>query len=180
MTRTVLRPAACLGFTLALSLFAGAPPAGAEKPPDRSPGLKPLERLVGTWREESVSRPAAWTPREERETQTVQSEWVLEGAYLQMKEKGKESEAIQLITFDPDKKVFRRWRFTSGRTLTESTGRWDEKSGTWTWTADMGEGVTLRSTWRVVDANTMEGTAVATDGAGKVYLDLRSKTTRVK
>ena len=166
-----------------LSLYGPVPSgAGAADPgPPKPAELKVLDRLVGSWQEESISKPAEWTPKEERTKATITTEWVLGGWFVQVKERSDDNqEAIHMITYDVERKAYRRWRFNSTGGAGEATGKWDEDSKTFTWTRTLEKDITLVSRWKLVDKDTMEETAIAKDKNGKVYLDVTGKTTRRK
>jgi hypothetical protein len=169
--------AGLLGLCGTFQYAAGVADQDSAKPAE----LKVLDRLVGNWQEEEISKPAEWTPKEERTKSTSTTEWVLGGRFVQMKERGNDNlEVVQMITYDVDKKVYRRWRFTSGGTATETTGKWDEDSKTLTWTGTLAKDISFVSRWKMTSKDTMEGAAIAKDGSGKVYLDVASKSTRRK
>jgi hypothetical protein len=158
---------------LGLSSRAGDVPA---KPPE----LKVLERLIGTWESDVISKPAEWTPKEVRTKGTLTREWVLNGRFVQEKGGDLQNPNLCLFTYDVQKKAYRFWLFDSAGTAMELTGHWDEASKTMTWKAELGNGITTSGPMRFVDANTIEWQAVAKDKAGKVYHHMEGKVTRKK
>lgn len=143
----------------------------AQDRPPKPPELKVLERFVGTWDAEMISKPAAWTPKEVKTTGTNKYEWVLDGRFLQDTEQnGDGSEVFGLWTFDATAKIYRGWFFGSEGNVVEWKGQWDEGLRM---EADLGNGVVLTGVNRFPDKDTYEWTLVAKDKDGKVYLDVK-------
>ena len=92
-----------------------------------------------------------------RETGTFRNSWSLNGWFIEYRGRldGGKDEELQLMTYDVEKKVYRRWYFDSHGTTSESTGKWDAKTATLTWTSDLGDGITAVSEWRIVDKDTL-------------------------
>lgn len=161
--------------------YFASPCHSSAQPPAKPPELKVLERFIGKWKIETISKPAEWTPKEERFTGTSTNEWVLDGWFQHHKVKDDQgTEGIELLTFDPRMKTYRYWSFFSNGLIKEMTGEWDEKSKTFTTKADIGNGITVVGKMHFIDSDNRESTVVAKDAAGKVYLDLRGKLTRQK
>jgi hypothetical protein len=164
---------------LAVTVF--VPTIKAQDDPPKPPELKVLEQLVGTWKDEATFKTAIWTPKERKESTTQQGEWALKGRFLSLRGRnGDGGEDLQLMTFDPDQKAFRRWYFDSEGNATESTGQWDEKTRTLTWTGSLGDGVTAVSVWKFTDKNTLDWTRIAKDDKGKIYVNIEGKSVRQK
>jgi hypothetical protein len=150
--------------------------------PAKPPELKVLERFVGTWNVEAVTKPAVWTPTEKREKCVEYNEMVLDGWFLHGSSKsadGKTS-AIVMNTYDPVNKEYRIRRFTSGGLCDELTGQWDESTSTLTVRGDLGHGITLNAAFHLTDEDHREYHVVAKDGEGKVYFDVQATVTRRK
>jgi hypothetical protein len=144
--------------------------------------LKVLDRLVGTWNDEVVFKVSESNPKERRETWTYSNKWTLQGGFLESrgrKSDGKD-EDLQLMTFDPEKKSFRKWYFSPDGYVAEASGQWDEKTSTLTWTNDLGDGSTGVSSWRFADKDTTVWTRVIKDKKGKVETRIEGKGTRQK
>ena len=147
----------------------------------KPPELKVLEKFVGKWKYEYVSKPAAWTPKEVRGAGKTTNEWVLDGRFQQHRSKDVDgTEGIEVLTYDPRQKAFRIWGFFSDGLIKEMTGEWDEKSQTFTAKQNIGNDITVVWKMRFIDNANREGTLVAKDGAGKIYFDGRAKLTRQK
>ena len=151
---------------------------GSSKPPE----LKVLERFVGTWDCDAAMKPAVWTPKELREKTVEVNELVMDGWFLKGSSKTQDGKttAILMNTFDPVQKKFRIWRFAPGGSCEELTGRWDEATSTLTITTDLGNGVTSKAAFHLIDKDHREYHVVAKDGDGKVYLDVHGTLTRRK
>lgn len=168
---------------LVLVLFSGffsSARAGDDKP-KKPEELKVLDRLIGSWKDEATFKVSEWTKKERQETASFQNSWTLNGWFVQYQGRnGDGSEDLQLMTFDVEKKVFRKWYYDSEGNVSESSGKWDAKTETLTWTGDLGDGITAVSVWRFVDKDTTIWSRVAKDGKGKIYLNIEGKATRQK
>lgn len=154
---------------------------GGEQPP-KPPELKVLERFVGTWDGDVVMKPAVWTPKEVREKTVEVNELVMDGWFLQGSSKTRDGKthAILMNTFDPVQKTFRIWRFVPGGSCKELSGKWDEATSTLTITSELGNGITSKAAFHLIDKDHREYHVVAKDGDGKVYLDMHGTVTRRK
>jgi len=176
-----LRTTVAVGLLLVPGAFraiADQPKKSDEKPAE----LKILERFVGTWKDEAVYKPSVSTPKERRETSTSRYEWSLNGWFLV--ERGKTTdgdEDLQILTFDPKKRAYRRWYFDSDGNIRESSGKWDDKSSTFTWTGSLDEeGTTVVSVWKFTDKDTLDWTWTSKDKEGKVVGRIEGKSVRQK
>jgi hypothetical protein len=143
--------------------------------------LRVLERLLGTWKEEATYKKAEWVEKERRETAVYRFELSLKGQFIVSRGRSNDDEEdLQVMTFDHDKKAYRRWYFDSTGSFRHSTGQWDEKTSTLTWTGPMGEGITAVSVWKHTDKDTLVWSLVAKDKQGKVYLNIEGKSVRQK
>ncbi len=152
---------------------------GAE--PVKPPELKVLEKFVGTWDCEIVTKPAVWTPEEKREKAMEVNEMALDGWFLHGSSKTPDGKTLVIMmnTYDPERKKFHFWRF-AGRGCEEADGQWDETTSTLTITTDQGNGVTTKAAFHVIDGDHREYHIVAKDGDGKVYVNIQGKVTRRK
>jgi hypothetical protein len=153
---------------------------GSEGPP-KPPELKVLERFVGTWDAQSISKPAVWTPEEVREEFVEVRELVLDGWFLEGKARaadGKAGHFSWMMTYDVARKEYRTWLFVTGGFSIQWSGQWDEATKTFSFTGDAGNGVTYKGTTHFIDKDHYEFRLKATDGDGKVYQDLKNTLTR--
>jgi hypothetical protein len=150
--------------------------------PTKPPELKLLEKFVGTWDCEVVVKPAVWTPKEKREKSVEVNEMSLDGWFLHGTSKTTDGKtnAILMNTYDPAKKEYRIWRFTSGGSCEEMTGKWDEATATLTIATELGHDVTQTAAFHLIDKDHREYHVVAKDSDGKVYLDVQATVTRRK
>jgi hypothetical protein len=116
---------------LALAVLMRADVRGQESsaPP---PEMKPLKRLLGTWKVEQIVK----VPKETRSTNlVVKRELVLGGRFIQemggFDNKGKPT-FTGMYTYDAAKKDYRYWFFLSSGFCWEPRGTWDESSQTFT------------------------------------------------
>jgi len=161
-----------VGSYVVLAMVFGQVARAAEEAAPKPPELKVLDRLVGTWDSESISRPAEWTPKEVRLTAVLTREWVLGGRFVQ--ERASDSnkmEATVMFGFDPQKKVYRVWRFDSEGSALEMTLQWDEATQTLSGQTDLGNGLTNTTSIHFIDNDTHEWKGVVKDAAGKVFFD---------
>jgi hypothetical protein len=152
----------------------------ADKGPARPAELKVLDRLIGSWEWETVSKPAVWTPEEVKAKGTLTREWVLNDRFVMEKGGTKDSPNWCMFTFDEQRKTYRFWIFTSTGNTMEFAGQWDEKSETMTWKCDLGNGITSSGPQHFIDKDNLEFHAVAKDKEGKIYHDLMGKIKRKK
>ncbi len=171
-----------LAFVIGLLIVVNATIVLGDEGPPKPPELKVLERFVGTWDCTVVIKPAVWTPKEKREKSVEVNEMTLDGWFLHgtSKTTDDKTNASLMNTFDPVKKEYRIWRFTRGGSCKEMTGQWDEATTTLTITTDLGQGITQKANFHLIDTDHREYHVVAKDGDGKVYLDVRGTVTRRK
>lgn len=150
--------------------------------PPKPTELKVLEKFVGTWDCEVVVRPAVWTPKEVRETSVEVNEMALDGWFLQGSSKTRDGKttAILMNTYDPVHKRYRIWRFRPGGSCEEMAAQWDEATTTLAITTDLGNGVTSKTAFHLIDRDHRDYHNIAKDGNGKVYLDIQGTVTRRK
>ncbi len=159
-------------------VFAAAVAHAAE--PEKPAELKVLDRLVGKWDSESVSKVAEWTPKEGRAKGVLTREWVLDGRYVQETSKQSDGDAMVMFTYDTSKRAYRWWMFNSHGNNIDMAGQWNEKTQTLTCTSELGNGLTNISTIHFLDADTHKWTAIVKDGQGKVFFDAGGTCTRRK
>lgn len=99
--------------------------AGDDGPSDKVPELKALDHYAGSWDTEITSKNPPFTKG------TVTAKWVLDGRFLQQTAEGKDGPTVfkymSLMTYDPNKKVYRSWIFLSDGFAAESEGSWNAK-----------------------------------------------------
>ena len=152
------------------------------EPPARPAELKELDRLVGTWKvAEFVAKKAEWTPEEVRGSGDVATtKWIMDGWFLEdRKTPANGAEHLGIWHYDQGEKAFHYTMFqVPGGNRADVTVHWNEKTKAFEGTAPHPNGVTMRTSTRFPNKDTKEWTAIATDAAGKVYLDLTCKEVR--
>jgi hypothetical protein len=84
-----------------------------------------------------------------------------------------------LMTYDGVRAGYRSWWFSSQGFTSESTGVWDTKTSTMTWTNEQdGFATTIKT--RFEDADRIEWDVVTKDGAGATLFLMNGKSVRVK
>ena len=142
------------------------------------PEMKALERLLGTWKVEQIVK----VPKETRSTNlVVKRELVLGSRFVQamggFDDKGKPTYK-GMYTYDSNRKTYRYWFFLSGGFYSESTGTWDERSQTFTFTNRPRRGVTGVITLRLLDETTFVFSIISRDTSGKISYHLEGKSIR--
>jgi hypothetical protein len=163
-----------------VALLAALTIAAPARPADPSPEQKVLDQFTGTWKSTFKTLKSEWTPEEVAGTSTVTGERVLGGAYLQEKHaNGDGTSGLVLRTYDPERKAYRGWWFSSAGHAEESVGTWDEKTGTFTWKSEAA-GRTMTITQKFADADTLVWDVAVKAADGKVLFRMEGKATRVK
>lgn len=180
MQTTSIRMLSLLFFVGCLPVFRIAPIHAAEDDTSKPPELKVLERLVGRWNSETVSRVAEWTPKETRATGVLTREWVLDGRFVQENSKQSDTDAIVMFTYDSSKKEYRWWMFNAKGHAMEMAGQWDEPSKTFSFKADLGNGLVNTSTMHFIDNDMHKWRASVKDRQGKLYFDAEGTCKRTK
>jgi hypothetical protein len=150
-------------------------------PPLNSPEQKVLDRFLGSWRTNYKLLKAEWTPEEKQLTADYVTSRELGERFIQ--ERSKHSDGgtgLSLSTYDPERKCYRGWWFSSTGQTSESTGKWDADARTMTWTSTGDQPMATTARQRFVDTDTLEWDVVVRDRTGKVYFRMEGKSTRVK
>ena len=169
------------GILLTTLLFVMTLP-GEPAAPAVPPAMDALRPFAGTWTEtEFVSKVAEWTPKEvRRQGGSATTQPILSGQYLVDDRTGSPEGSGHhgVWSWNAEEKAFHYTYFGGAGDRMELTGHWDAASKTMTTSGPMPNGVTMHGTIHFPDPNTKEWHVVATDAAGKVYLDMTSKETR--
>jgi len=151
-----------------------------QEPSAPPPEMKVLEKLVGTWNVEQTVK----VPEESRSTNlVVKREVVLGGRFVHemggFDDKGKPS-FTGMYTYDSNRKTYRHWLFLSGGGYSESTGTWDERSQTFTFTNRPSWGGTGVITLRFPDETAFAFSIISKNPGGTVGYHLEGKAVRQK
>ncbi len=170
---------AIIGMSVVVLVFGGMS-AKAQTP--KSSELKVLDRMVGSWRVESVS----WQGQrddEEQSTGAVITTWSLQGQYIELRvtdSDGKE-ELLELITYDSDAGVYKVWAFSPNSPKpAHLTMRWNESKKTLTGKVDLGNGITMQTTLRFIGKDRYKFTTTTKDASGNVLVERKGKVFRKK
>ena len=164
-------------------LLSGLPSEAQETTPNPlSPELKPLQRFIGSWEQQVVSKPAEWTPDKTTMTCPVTVNWILRGRMIEHRcvwSPGKRH-GLCLMAYDAENKEYRQFYFDSngGIPRGENRGKWDEATKTFTWTGRLANGIMTTQAHQFIDNDRQEWTLVFKDSTGKVCLDMEAKAKR--
>lgn len=168
--------AAGSAFVLGFAVAAGQPPQHAGPPPVEQ---KVLDRFVGTWTTTFTVPEAEWTPKARNGTAKVQVARVLGGAFVQEQHANGDGTSGQVLrTYDAERKAYRGWVFMSNGQSQESTGTWNARSLTFTWTAKEKAG-TSTLVQRFLDADTIDWDLSIKGGGGAEVFRMEGRTTRM-
>jgi hypothetical protein len=159
----------------------GAADASEKPAAPASPEHKVLDRFAGTWDTEASFRRFGAGARDETFQGATTVDWTLGGRFLQWRgnHPGR-LEDLQVVTYDPARKAYRHWYFSSEGIAEESTGQWNETTRTMTWRGDLPGGRTLVHEVCFPDRDTQEWKLAVKDAEGKVLVEGHGKLTRRK
>jgi hypothetical protein len=148
------------------------------------PELQVLNHWVGKWDGEMTVKPNAGSPNGIQAKGAVAAEWVLNGRFVQQTSTAEAGDGVPamkvttLMTYDTRRRVYRSWMFFSSGAVTESDGRWDEKSRTMTSTSrDAESGGTGTITATFAADGTERWRIIEKDRDGKVVSEATGKNT---
>jgi hypothetical protein len=141
-----------------------------------------LKRFVGDWKTEITIKAAEWNPEERTVRGEIAIKPILRNRFIEETgtSLGDETDHRVLWGYDTGRQVFRCWFFDSNGAAIDWSGKWNERTKTIVSEASLEGGIKAYSEHHFVDANNYEWKTVAKDAAGKVYLDMQGKHTRVK
>lgn len=84
------------------------------------------------------------------------------------------------MTYDEQQQTYRYWWFNSDGNTIVSTGTWDEKTKTFTWTSPAVNGISATMTDHFVDNNTREWNVLVKDANGDVVFEMSGKSAKRK
>ena len=117
-------------------------------------------------------------------TATVTVNWILRGRMLQHKVVWSpfDIEALAVMTYDAEGKVYRHWYFDSTGAIPRGagSGKWDESTQTLTWKGTSAAGITTTQAHRFIDKDTLEWMVLVKDSNGKVHLNMTAEAKRKK
>jgi hypothetical protein len=149
----------------------------AQGPAPDVPELKLLDHYAGQWEDEIAGRPDM--------RRSELGEWILEGRFLRQTwstESGDGSPSahgITLMTFDPQRQVYRSWAFLATGSVIENEGLWDPVTKTFTWghsVANKAERVITKASF--TEKATQSWSIVKTDEHDKVLREVSGRSVR--
>lgn len=152
----------------------------AAMPSDSSSVKSPLQRYIGSWQGEVKVDGAAVEPH--RYTQSNTFAWTLDGHFLE--ERGSAtngSSFIGLWTLDARSGRYRAHYFSAPtREIVVITHDWNERTLTFSGSADLGGGTQLLAEDRFIDDDTYEWSITISDASGKILTRMRAREQRVE
>lgn len=169
---------AIIGTIVAVLIFGGM---STEAQTPKSPELKVLDRLVGSWRVEVVARQA--NGEEKKSTATGVAKWSLQGQYIESRTTDSDGKqvALSLYTYDSDAGVYKIWSFVSNSSRpTVTTLLWHESKETFKGRVDLGNGFTVQTTGRFIGNDRHDWTGTTKDAFGNVLVEMEANYSRKK
>jgi hypothetical protein len=146
-----------------------------------APELKVLDRYAGTWDGQSTVKPGPLVLQESHHEDAAVAKWVLGGMFLRVDAKMADgAEAVQMMTWDAQKRQYRHWFFHSNHPPTESSGEWDEKRPGFAWKISPPPGMTAGITDQWISEKRRDWKYLLNDADGKVLLEVNGTSTRRK
>ena len=181
MSRSIRRPLIALSI-IALPLCLLLTRASAQEVPPKHDNLKLLERFVGAWDEEMTIKQSPWNPEAKSGAGSITAKWTLDGRFLEIRSSSKldGTQGLSIMGHDMNTDSLRGWFFHSYGFNHVSTGTWDEKTKTLSWTGDMGNGMKITSSDKFTDDDHFEWQFQIKDGNGQVMYDMTGKAKRQK
>jgi hypothetical protein len=143
--------------------------------------MKPLQRMIGAWHDEIVTKVAEGSSVETSTSYTSRISPILGGHFVRHEAADNDGNVvyIAILTFDPKQEVYRQWNFRSNGPVSESRGQWGAATDTLTLTHE-GQEITGRRTIHFLDEETKEWSLVYRDPQGKIHVHIDGKSTRQK
>jgi hypothetical protein len=169
--------------SLAVFLTLIAIPSGtrsADAPPD-GPEQAVLDKCVGKWRNTYKVPKAEWTPQEKSGTADVSAVRAVGGRFVEEKSEHSDgTSTMRVLTYDPQRKCYRGWYFSSAGQTAETTGKWDGDSKTMTWTSVGEAAFTTTVVNRFVDDDHANWDVTVKDGTDTTLFRMEGTSVRVK
>ena len=162
-------------YSLLLLLILCAASVGAELSPEQ----QHLNRYVGEWDGTLSSLPDGKI--------RISCEWILDGTFLRHSltvvpaPGAPPVSALQLMTYDSAKGIYRAWSFYSNGSSVQGEGAWDAASHTFTWTnRDEASGTTTVTKVSFPDADSESTITQTRNRDGEVVSEIRGTKTKRK
>jgi hypothetical protein len=165
-----------------LGALLSGPGASTQEPsPALKSALAPLGRLAGTWEKRFMIYKSEWATEEQTRTGTHSCQWILNDRHLQ--ETGRDSDGtayMSVYSYDAEAKAYRVSVFRSNGSTWQMSGTWDAESSTFTWSQELGEGIRLTASYRLVKPDEFRFSYLAKKSDGKVYYRVEGTGKRVE
>ncbi len=123
------------------------PELGALAAPIKGELTPVLERRLGTWDNVVAIRPLVGEETKLTSTDTIEKAFGGTFLHLRSVRQGDSNEAVQLVTYDPVRKLYRMWTDSAQGSVIAWDGVWDEKAQVLTWKANLQGGLTGMMKW---------------------------------
>lgn len=167
-----VNPMTLVVLTIALAL------PGRLEPAQATPEAV-LRLFVGVWRTEALIRHPGPPPREARTSGRAAGRLILDG-YVEFRTTSIEPPGVtelQVMSYDPDARVFRQWVSDSDGYRHEAIGRWDPATSTLRWQGQAA-GATFVIDDRWVSRDRLEWTLTRTAPDGRVLQTIQGLVSR--
>jgi hypothetical protein len=151
----------------------------------QTPEQKVLDQLLGTWSEETTEFKAKWISEEKHTIGVSSYARILGGRFVRetWEDTEKKSSALQLFTYDEQRKCYRIWVFLSkfGGPAAPTSAKWNEAARTleyFDFPANEGQRPTCQM--RFVSDNETAVSYMVQDAAGETLYSAEYKLTRMK
>ena len=171
----------CTPLSLVCLLVCSAAVSAADDigtPTKDIPELEVLNQYAGTW-DVSIA---------DFDGKAVStSRWILKGRYLQQtgsiepRDGSEKTELTTLMTYDPDKKMYRTWTFVSNGSTSQGEGTWDATKKVMTTIGrESGSDNTVTITANFAEPDVEKWTIVTTDRSGNTVFEVSGANRRRK
>lgn len=114
------------------------PPGIAFEPPVKGELTAELERRLGDWDSVTVAKPLGGAETKLTGYESVEKAFGGTCLLIRSDRGGEGGGMFELATYDPAKKAYRMWSYTSDGSVIEWSGAWDAKAKSFTWTTEFG------------------------------------------
>ena len=139
-----------------------------------------LDRFVGRWETEALIRTPGPPAREVRTHGRAVCLRALEGRYVEFRTSSLDppgNAELQIMTYDPEARIYRQWVFDSEGYRHEALGRWDPATSTLRWEGRV-DGATIVIDDRWVSADRLEWTLARTAADGRLVQTIQGVVSR--
>ena len=152
----------------------------AQQPREKPREFQILGQYVGDWTSDVTSKPAVWTTEEKKFRTSNHAQFGLDDWFLQHIEVNqvvgdpeKVTKALWFQTFDPQAERFVMWFFQSSGVIGKSTGTWDQKIKSFSFTPiDLPPNATGKHTEAFTNDRTITGSYLITQADGRKLFDM--------